>query len=196
MTDSQTSQPLHSIPLQFRRLHFRYIAFRRSQTGETVRTARARPDRKDSTKRKASPGECMAINREHGFRLLRLHARQTSAAHTSRLSLRRPNPDLTPQIIWSDARASHSAPDPPAAPCFLGRSPCAPCDRATALAQESEQTALALARLAERTARQSATNPLRLRCSFLHVCACTIVRRLSLLVRSPCCADASARTGA
>ena len=37
-TDSPALHPLHSISLQFRRLHFRSIAFRRPQTGETVRT--------------------------------------------------------------------------------------------------------------------------------------------------------------
>ena len=34
-------------------------------------------------------------SREHGFRLFRLHARVANVAHTSRLSLHRPNPVLT-----------------------------------------------------------------------------------------------------
>jgi hypothetical protein len=36
-TDSPALQPLHSAPFQFRRLHFHSTAFRRPQTGETVR---------------------------------------------------------------------------------------------------------------------------------------------------------------
>jgi hypothetical protein len=36
MTDSPALHPLHSISLQFRRLHFRFTSFRRPQTVETV----------------------------------------------------------------------------------------------------------------------------------------------------------------
>ena len=46
MTDSPALQPLHSFPLQFRRLHFRSTAFRRPQTSETVKKRRARPETK------------------------------------------------------------------------------------------------------------------------------------------------------
>ena len=44
MTDSPALQPLHSISLQFRRLHFRSIAFRRPQTAETVRDKSCAPE--------------------------------------------------------------------------------------------------------------------------------------------------------
>ena len=43
-TDSPALHPLHSISLQFRRLHFHSIAFRRPQTGETVRNKSCAPE--------------------------------------------------------------------------------------------------------------------------------------------------------
>jgi len=45
MTDSPALHPLHSISLQFRRLHFHSIAFRRPQTGETVRKKSCAPEK-------------------------------------------------------------------------------------------------------------------------------------------------------
>ena len=44
MTDSPALHPLHSISLQFHRLHFRSIAFRRPQTVETVRDKSCAPE--------------------------------------------------------------------------------------------------------------------------------------------------------
>ena len=44
ITDSPALHPLHSISLQFRRLHFRSIAFRRPQTAETVRDKSCAPE--------------------------------------------------------------------------------------------------------------------------------------------------------
>ena len=74
-TDSPALQPLHSAPFQFRRLHFHSTAFRRPQTGETVRrqivrarmmagaasTGRETSSGQQAIVREAPPGQDMAI---------------------------------------------------------------------------------------------------------------------------------------
>ena len=84
--DSSALHPLHSISLQFRRLHFRSIAFRRSQTGETVRRqiVRARMMAGAArTGRETSSGQGIS-NTARGFACRRRQSNSTAMLRTGR----------------------------------------------------------------------------------------------------------------
>ena len=113
-TDSPALQPLHSAPFQFRRLHFHSTAFRRPQTGETVRRqiVRARmmagaasTGRETSSGQQAIAHESLLAGKtpQYGARL-RLSPRTSNS--TARL---RPVQDMAITVSTAIFRPLHSA---------------------------------------------------------------------------------------
>jgi hypothetical protein len=65
MTDSPALHPLHSISLQLHKFHFRFISFRRPQTGETVRNKSCAPEKAKRPRDSVRPA-AIARDAPHG----------------------------------------------------------------------------------------------------------------------------------
>ena len=123
-TDSPALHPLHSISLQFRRLHLRSIAFRRPQTGETVRTqiVRARKAKwpRDSVRPASNSPRGSARtrhgnNREHGhFPTATFRWRSISPLGKWPTSLIKPNWSDTPLLGYAHGWTRPPTRPPPA----------------------------------------------------------------------------------